>query len=70
MPSGTGANALALSTMVPSFGAVLCHEEAHINVDAPIAGPMGAHQKSSGSARPLPNTTNIPTSTMFDGLNT
>lgn len=33
VPSGTGANALALSTMVPSFGAVLCHEEAHINVD-------------------------------------
>lgn len=33
IPSGTGANALSLSTMVPSFGAVLCHEEAHINVD-------------------------------------
>ena len=33
VPSGTGANALALSTMVPSFGAVLCHEEVHINVD-------------------------------------
>lgn len=33
VPSGTGANALALSTMVPSYGAVLCHEEAHINVD-------------------------------------
>lgn len=33
VPSGTGANALSLSTMVPSYGAVLCHEEAHINVD-------------------------------------
>lgn len=33
VPSGTGANALSLSTMVPSFGCVLCHEEAHINVD-------------------------------------
>ncbi len=33
VPSGTGSNALSLSTMVPSYGAVLCHEEAHINVD-------------------------------------
>ncbi len=31
--TGTAGNALALSTVVPSYGAVLCHEEAHILVD-------------------------------------
>lgn len=31
--SGTAANALALSAMVPPWGAVLCHEEAHIVVN-------------------------------------
>lgn len=31
--TGTAGNALALSTIVPSHGAVLCHEEAHILVD-------------------------------------
>lgn len=33
VPTGTGANALGLSTFVPSFGAVLCHEEAHLAID-------------------------------------
>ncbi len=33
VPTGTGANALGLSSFVPSYGAVLCHEEAHINVN-------------------------------------
>jgi threonine aldolase len=31
--TGTAANALALASMVPPFGAVYCHELAHINTD-------------------------------------
>lgn len=31
--TGTAANVLALSTVVPPYGAVYCHQEAHINVD-------------------------------------
>jgi threonine aldolase len=31
--NGTTANALALATLVPPHGAILCHEEAHIAVD-------------------------------------
>lgn len=31
--TGTAANCLALSTLVPPHGAVLCHEEAHIETD-------------------------------------
>ncbi|MBV7257665.1 low specificity L-threonine aldolase [Pacificimonas sp. WHA3] len=31
--TGTAANALALAAMLPPFGAVVCHEEAHIHVD-------------------------------------
>lgn len=31
--TGTAANALALATMVPPYGAVVCHQEAHIQVD-------------------------------------
>lgn len=31
--TGTAANALALAAMVPPYGAVVCHSEAHIQVD-------------------------------------
>lgn len=31
--TGTAANALALSALAPNYGAVYCHEEAHINTD-------------------------------------
>jgi threonine aldolase len=31
--TGTAANALALSAMCPPYGAIFCHQEAHINVD-------------------------------------
>jgi threonine aldolase len=31
--TGTAANSLALSVMVPPYGAIFCHELAHINVD-------------------------------------
>lgn len=31
--TGTAANALALATLTPHYGAVICHESAHIHVD-------------------------------------
>ncbi len=31
--TGTAANALALAAMVPPYGAIVCHDEAHIQVD-------------------------------------
>lgn len=31
--NGTGANSLALSALVPSYGGVICHASAHINTD-------------------------------------
>jgi len=31
--TGTAANALALSTVCPSYGTVLCHAESHVNTD-------------------------------------
>ena len=33
VPTGTAANALALAHLTPPWGAVLCHEEAHIATD-------------------------------------
>ena len=33
VPTGTGANALALAHLSPPWGAVLCHEESHIATD-------------------------------------
>ena len=44
--TGTAANALALASMVPPFGAVVCHEEAHIHVDE-----CGAPEFFSGGAK-------------------
>jgi len=41
---GTGANVLSLSAATPSFGAVICAETAHINVDE-----CGAPEKFSGA---------------------
>lgn len=46
--TGTAANALALSVMVPPFGAVVCHEEAHIHVDE-----CGAPEFFTGGAKLL-----------------
>ncbi len=31
--NGTGANSLALSALVPSYGGIICHASAHINTD-------------------------------------
>src|SRR5262245_22164516 len=33
VPTGTAANTLALSVMSPPYGAIYCHELAHIHVD-------------------------------------
>lgn len=46
--TGTAANALALAAVVPPFGAVLCHELAHINTDE-----CGAPEFFSGGAKLL-----------------
>jgi threonine aldolase len=44
--TGTAANALALSAMVPPYGALLCHAEAHIMVDE-----CGAPELFTGGAK-------------------
>lgn len=44
--TGTAANGLALSSVCPSYGAVLCHSEAHIVTDE-----CGAPEMFSGGAR-------------------
>lgn len=47
--TGTAANVLSLSLLTPSFGAVLCHEESHINVDE-----CGAPELATGGAKLIP----------------
>lgn len=44
--TGTAANALALASMVPPWGSVLCHRDAHIEVDE-----CGAPEFFSGGAK-------------------
>ncbi len=46
--TGTAANSLALATLVPPFGAVICHEHAHIHTDE-----CGAPEFYSGGAKLL-----------------
>lgn len=46
--SGTAANSLALAALVPPFGAVVCHREAHIEVDE-----CGAPEFFTGGAKLL-----------------
>lgn len=46
--TGTAGNALALASMVPSYGAVLCHEDAHIHRDE-----LGAPEFFTGGAKLL-----------------
>lgn len=48
MTTGTAANCLALAAMVPAYGGVLCHREAHINVDE-----AGAPEFFTGGAKLL-----------------
>jgi threonine aldolase len=47
--TGTAANAMALASVVPPWGAVLCEAEAHINVDE-----CGALEFHTGGAKPIP----------------
>jgi len=47
--TGTAANVLALSTLVPPYGAIYCHAESHINVDE-----CGAPEFYSGGAKLVP----------------
>lgn len=47
--TGTAANALCLATAVPPHGAVLCHRDAHINVDE-----CGAPELFTGGAKLIP----------------
>ena len=46
VPSGTAANALALSLVCPPHGAIVCHEEAHIERDE-----RGAPEFFTGGAK-------------------
>ena len=47
--TGTSANALALAVMAPPFGAIYCHEDAHIMVDK-----CGAPEMFTGGAKLVP----------------
>ena len=47
--SGTAANALALSTMTPSYGNIYCHRMAHINTDE-----CGAPEFYTGGGKLIP----------------
>ncbi|GAB2176350.1 threonine aldolase family protein [Dongia sp. agr-C8] len=47
--TGTACNALALSALTPAYGAILCHEEAHIQLDE-----CGAPELFSGGAKLVP----------------
>lgn len=47
--TGTAANALALSALVPPWGAIYCHAEAHITVDE-----CGAPEQMTGGAKLVP----------------
>lgn len=47
--TGTAANALALSTLTPPYGAIYCHPEAHIMVDE-----CGAPELYTGGAKIVP----------------
>ncbi len=47
--TGTAANALALSVMTPVYGAIYCHEEAHIYLEE-----CGAPELFSGGAKLVP----------------
>ena len=44
--TGTAANALALATLTPPYGAILCHDVAHVNVDE-----CGAPEMFTGGAK-------------------
>jgi threonine aldolase len=47
--TGTAANALSLAVMTPPYGAILCHDEAHIHFDE-----CGAPEMFTGGAKLVP----------------
>lgn len=47
--TGTSSNAIALASLVPAYGAIYCHEEAHINTDE-----CGAPELATGGAKLIP----------------
>ena len=47
--TGTAANSLALAALCPSYGAIVCHREAHIENDE-----AGAAEKGAGKTEALP----------------
>lgn len=49
LATGTGANGLAIAAMTPPWGAVFCHEDAHIHRDE-----MGAPEFYTGGAKLFP----------------
>lgn len=49
--TGTAANAIALSTICPPWGSVICHETAHINVHE---GGATSHLSGGAVLRPVP----------------
>lgn len=49
LATGTAANALALSTMTPPYGAIYCHAHSHVHVDE-----CGAPELFSGGAKLVP----------------
>ena len=63
MMSGTASNSLALSSFLPSYGSILCHDDAHINKDE-----GGAPEFFSGGGKLLTissNTGNLKQSTLI-----
>ncbi|GAB4394473.1 MAG: low specificity L-threonine aldolase [Kiloniellaceae bacterium] len=49
LATGSAANSLALSALVPRYGAIYCHREAHVNVDE-----CGAPEFFTGGAKLVP----------------
>jgi threonine aldolase len=49
VPTGSAANGLALSSIVPPYGAVLCHEHGHVLIDE-----CGAPEFYTGGAKVIP----------------
>ncbi|MBT5073112.1 MAG: low specificity L-threonine aldolase [Kordiimonadaceae bacterium] len=47
--SGTAANSLIIATLSPTFGAVFCHQDSHVNGDE-----CGANEFQSGGAKLVP----------------
>ncbi len=50
--SGTATNALALATYAPTYGAVYCHEEAHIRLEEAAAENLPFGPASGTSTAP------------------